>query len=149
MNTPGMSERAGAGVAGRVALVAGGASGIGVAVCERLADDGAFVAVNYRADAARAQSLVRRLRSAGGHAVDIQADVCDPDQAASLVRRAGEHFGAPVTIRVNNVRDFTLRPLAPASARRLKSGIGSDLNSAFYVTLAAPPGVQLQRCVPC
>jgi NAD(P)-dependent dehydrogenase (short-subunit alcohol dehydrogenase family) len=145
MNTPGMSERDRTGAAGRVALVTGGASGIGVALCERLADDGAFVAVNYRADAARAQSLVRRLRSAGGHAVDIQADVCDPDQAASLVRRAGEHFGAPVTILVNNVGEFTLSPVAATSARRWKSVIDSNLNSAFYVTLAALPGMQRQR----
>jgi NAD(P)-dependent dehydrogenase (short-subunit alcohol dehydrogenase family) len=143
--SPSTTERDRTGVAGRVALVTGGSSGIGAALCRRLADDGALVTVNYRSNAAHAQSLVRQLRSAGGQAVDIQADVCDPEQAASLVRRAGEHFGSPVTIVVNNVGDFTLSPVAATSAQRWKSVIDSNLNSAFYVTLAALPGMRRER----
>ncbi len=143
--TPATSDLAWSSVGGRVALVTGGARGIGAALCERLAAQGACVAVNYRADAGSARSLVQRLRSAGGQAVDIQADVCDPEQAASLVRAAGRHFGDTVTILVNNVGEFTLSPVAATSAQRWKSVIDSNLNSAFYVTLAALPGMRQQQ----
>ncbi len=75
----------------------------------------------------------------------MQADVCDPEEAAGLVRTAAEHFGAAVTILVNNVGEFTLSPVAATSAQRWKSVIDSNLNSAFYVTLAALPGMREQR----
>jgi NAD(P)-dependent dehydrogenase (short-subunit alcohol dehydrogenase family) len=140
-----MSDTARSSVAGRVALVTGGARGIGVALCERLADEGAHVVVNYRNDAATARSLVQRLRLTGGRAVEARADVCDAEEAAGLVHTAAEHFGAPVTILVNNVGEFTLSPVAATSAQRWQSVIDSNLNSAFYVTLAALPGMREQR----
>jgi NAD(P)-dependent dehydrogenase (short-subunit alcohol dehydrogenase family) len=140
-----MNEAVPSDVAGRVALVTGGARGIGVALCERLAEEGAQVAVNYRSDVESAQSLVGRLRSAGRQAAAIQADVCDPDQAAGLVHRAAEQFGAPVSILVNNVGEFTLSPAAATSARRWQAVIDSNLNSAFYVTVAALPGMRELR----
>ena len=129
---------------GRAALVTGGASGIGRALCERLAADGAAVAINYRADAAGARSLVDRLRSAGARAVAIQADVRDPGQAERLVHKAAEHFAMPVTIVVNNVGEFTLSPVAATSAQRWADVIDSNLNSAFYVTRAALPAMREQ-----
>jgi NAD(P)-dependent dehydrogenase (short-subunit alcohol dehydrogenase family) len=127
---------------GRVALVTGGASGIGRALCERLAADGAAVAVNYRTDEAGARSLADRLRAAGGRAVAIQADVSDPGQAARLVDEAAERLAMPVTILVNNVGEFTLSPAAATSAQRWADVIDSNLNSAFYVTRAALPAMQ-------
>jgi 3-oxoacyl-[acyl-carrier protein] reductase len=130
---------------GRVALVTGGARGIGRALCERLAGDGFRVAVNYRSDAATARSLVERLRSAGAHAVEIQADVCDPEQAAYLVQAAAEHFGTGVSVLVNNVGEFTLSPVAATSVQRWDDVIDSNLNSAFYVTRAALPAMRDQR----
>jgi 3-oxoacyl-[acyl-carrier protein] reductase len=131
--------------AGRVALVTGAASGIGRTLCERLAQDGARVAVNYRSDAAGAQSLVERLRSAGADAAAFQADVCDPEQAEGLVGAAAEHFGVGVTILINNVGEFTLSPVAATSVSRWNNVINSNLNSAFYVTRAALPAMREQE----
>ncbi len=130
--------------AGRVALVTGAASGIGRTLCERLASEGARVAVNYRSDATGARSLVDRLRAGGVHAAAFQADVCDPEQAESLVHAAEEHFGAGVAILVNNVGEFTLSPVAATSSGRWKSIIDSNLNSVFYVTRAALPAMRRQ-----
>lgn len=126
----------------QVALVTGGARGIGVALCERLAAEGAMVAVNYRSDATSAQALVDRLRSAGARAVSVKADLCDPDQAESAVRQTAEAFGAEVSILVNNVGDFVLGAVAETSAQRWKAIIDSNLNSAFYATSAALPGMR-------
>lgn len=96
-------------LSGKVAVVTGGSRGIGRAVALRLAQDGAAVAVNYRADRAAADAVVAELTGQGSRAVAIRADVSDPeqtgvlmDQAATalggldiLVSNAGiEHFGA-------------------------------------------------------
>ena len=96
-------------LSGKVAVVTGGSRGIGRAVALRLAQDGAAVAVNYRADRDAADAVVAELTGQGRRAVAIRADVSDPeqtgvlmDQAATalggldiLVSNAGiEHFGA-------------------------------------------------------
>jgi 3-oxoacyl-[acyl-carrier protein] reductase len=130
---------------GRVALVTGGARGIGRALCERLAADGFRVAVNYRSDAESARALVDRLRSAGARATALRADVCDPEEAAGLVREAAEHFGAPVSAVVNNVGEFTLSPVGETSVQRWNHVMDSNLNSVFYVTRAALPAMRAQR----
>lgn len=95
-------------LSGKVALVTGGARGIGAAVARRLAADGADVAVNYRNNSDVAEALVKELVAKGRRAVAIQADVSDPAQIGRLtdetvaklgkldilVSNAGiEHFG--------------------------------------------------------
>ncbi|MFD3590781.1 SDR family NAD(P)-dependent oxidoreductase [Streptomyces sp. NPDC058683] len=78
---------------GKVALVTGAGRGIGKAVAERLAQDGATVAINYRSSAADAEQLVAELKKNGADAVAIQADVSDPEQTGRLVNQTVEHFG--------------------------------------------------------
>lgn len=124
---------------GRVALVTGGARGIGRDLCLRLARDGARVAVNYRSNSTSASQLVDELTALGTEAVALQADVCNPDQAEALVHAASEHFGEGVTILINNVGDFTLSSVAATSAQRWADVMDSNLNSAFYVTRSALP----------
>ncbi|SDX70011.1 3-oxoacyl-[acyl-carrier protein] reductase [Amycolatopsis xylanica] len=126
----------------QVALVTGGARGIGSALCERLAEEGAMVAVNYRSDAASAQALVDRLRASGARAVMVKADLCEPEQAERAVRQTAEAFGSEVSILVNNVGEFVLGAVAETSALRWKAIIDSNLNSAFYATKAALPGMR-------
>jgi NAD(P)-dependent dehydrogenase (short-subunit alcohol dehydrogenase family) len=60
---------------GKVAVVTGGSRGIGRAIAERLAADGALVCVNYRANAEAAAEVVHSIESAGGEAFALQADV--------------------------------------------------------------------------
>ncbi|MGW3248271.1 SDR family NAD(P)-dependent oxidoreductase [Streptomyces sp. NPDC001070] len=80
-------------LAGKVALVTGAGRGIGKSVAERLAQDGAMVAISYRTSAAGAEHLVEQLRKNGTDAVAIQADVCDPEQTGRLVEQTVERFG--------------------------------------------------------
>ena len=89
------------GLKGKVAVVTGGARGIGRGIALTLAREGARVAVNYvnRADAA--EEVVRRIRDGAGEAQAIQANVGIYDDAERLVTEALERFGR-IDILVNN-----------------------------------------------
>lgn len=86
-------------LAGKRALVTGGGRGIGAAIARRLAAEGAAVAVNYVADAASADALVRELTEAGHRAVAFRADVEDPAQTQDLVKRVRAEFGGSICWR--------------------------------------------------
>lgn len=85
----------------RVALVTGGARGIGRACCLRLAQEGARVAVNYHQNEAAAREVAAEIAAAGGEALAVQADVSRPEGAAALVERVESELG-PVELLVNN-----------------------------------------------
>jgi 3-oxoacyl-[acyl-carrier protein] reductase len=85
----------------QVALVTGGARGIGRSIARRLAHEGASVCVNYLNRADAAESLVADIRANGGRAIAVAADVSDDAAVEGMVDRVGAEFGA-VTILVNN-----------------------------------------------
>jgi 3-oxoacyl-[acyl-carrier protein] reductase len=60
---------------GQVAVVTGASKGIGAAIAEHLTAAGAAVVVNYASSRAGAETVVKRIREAGGKAVAVQADV--------------------------------------------------------------------------
>lgn len=77
---------------GRVAVVTGGASGIGLAMAERFAADGMKVVLGD-VEAPALDAAVARLRAAGAEAVGAVVDVSDADQVAALADAARESFG--------------------------------------------------------
>ena len=87
---------------GRVALVTGGAGGIGGAVVRRLAAAGVGgVAVNYRKSAQEADALAADVERSGVKALAVQADVRSEDQVRAMAAKIHEHFGR-LDILVNN-----------------------------------------------
>jgi 3-oxoacyl-[acyl-carrier protein] reductase len=86
---------------GKVAIVTGASRGIGRAIAEELAAEGAKVVVNYQANAAAAEEVVAGIMASGGTAMAVQADVSDFAAAETLIRTAIETYGA-VDILVNN-----------------------------------------------
>ena len=86
---------------GKVAIVTGGATGLGRAITGKLADAGAIVAVNHPApDANEARVTVSQIVDAGGAAVAVEADVSSAIQVAAMVEEVVESFGA-IDILVN------------------------------------------------
>ena len=86
---------------GRVALVTGGGRGIGRAISELLASEGATVVVNYRRDASAASDTVAAIEAAGGAARAFQASIDDAEQDRAMVESMLDELGF-VDILVNN-----------------------------------------------
>jgi NAD(P)-dependent dehydrogenase (short-subunit alcohol dehydrogenase family) len=123
---------------GQVAVVTGASRGIGRAVAEELAREGAAVVVNYFQSQEPADALVGEIVSKGGRAIAVRAGVGHPDDCKALIDKAIETYGQ-IDILVNNAgvnRDRTLKRL---SVDEWTEVINTDLNSAFYCTSAALP----------
>jgi NAD(P)-dependent dehydrogenase (short-subunit alcohol dehydrogenase family) len=84
-----------------VALVTGGARGIGRATARLLARRGAAVCVNYATRADAADGLAGEIAADGGRAISVMADVADASAVEAMVARTERELG-PLTIRVNN-----------------------------------------------
>lgn len=86
---------------GKVAVVTGGSGGIGEAICERLAQEGAKVVVNYRSHPDEAKETKEKVEKAGSEGYIVQADLSKVDQINNLVQESINHFGK-IDILVNN-----------------------------------------------
>lgn len=86
---------------GKVAIVTGGSRGIGRAISETLARDGATVVVNYSKSAPAAEETVAAIRALGGNAVAIQADISKLEDVKRLYKETQDKFGH-IDIVVNN-----------------------------------------------
>jgi 3-oxoacyl-[acyl-carrier protein] reductase len=86
---------------GRVALVTGASRGIGRAIAEVLAAEGAAVGVNYRSGKEKAEEVVKGITAAGGKAAALPGDVADYAQAKTLVEQTLKELGG-LHILVNN-----------------------------------------------
>ena len=96
---------------GKVAIVTGASRGIGCAIAERFARDGAAVVVNYSRSANQAKEVVATIESRVGQAVAIQADMGRTSEIRHLFRETSTRFGH-VDILVNNAATFVFHPLA-------------------------------------
>lgn len=126
----------------RVAVVTGGAGGIGRAVCRRLAADGHHVVVNYRTRADRAADLVAGI-TAGGEvrAIAVQADVGTDAGAQALHRAAVGEFGA-VGVLVNNASPrINPKPLADLEWADVQAQLDVQVRGALAMTRAVAPGM--------
>lgn len=85
----------------KVALVTGGARGIGKAVVERFAKDGYSIAINYNNSEDRALSLLKELQDANVPATIVKADISDEEQVKSMVATIVDKFGK-IDVLVNN-----------------------------------------------
>ncbi len=100
-----------AALSGKVAIVTGASSGIGRAIAERLAEDGALVVVNFRESQDKAQAVVAGIQGKGGKSVALQADVSVVAEACRLIRETVAQFGR-LDILVNNAGKFVPKPFA-------------------------------------
>jgi len=117
---------------GRVALVTGGTSGIGAAICRQLADSGARVATNYRNED-KARQWLSDVRAQGYDFKTYAVDVRDFEGCGQMVVAIEKELG-PIDIVVNNAgitMDVTFRKMA---REQWDTVLGINLDSLFNVT---------------
>ena len=85
----------------RVLIVTGASRGIGASTAVLAAQDGFKVCVNFCKQKQRAESVVRQIADAGGHAISVQADVTDEAEVIKMFETVDRELG-PVTALVNN-----------------------------------------------
>lgn len=126
-------------LAGRVALVTGAGKGIGAAIAERLAREGAAVAVNSLG-ASGAEATAARLAAAGGEAAPFPADVADPRAVESMFAAIGAWRG-PVEVLVNNAGILEMAPLADMELALWHRVLAVNLDGVFHCIRAVVPGM--------
>lgn len=125
---------------GRVALVTGASSGIGAATALALARAGARVALAARRKD-RLESLAAQIRSAGGAAHAISADLAREADAQRSVRETEQHFGR-LDILVNNAGVMYLEPVAEADLGRWRQMLELNVLGLIAATQAALGGMR-------
>ena len=130
-------------LAGQVAIVTGGSSGIGYAVARAMAAAGASVVVNYRAGRDRAEALVGEIVAAGGQAVAIGADVAVEGDVARMFAETIDHYGA-LDILVANSGLQNDAPIADMSLAEWQRVIDVNLTGQFLCAREAIRRFRLQ-----
>lgn len=125
-------------LAGRVAIVTGGARNIGRAIVLALAEQGASVVVNARADAAAAESVAAEVEAAGGRGLAYVADVTDPEAVEGMARAAVETFGQ-IDFLVSNAALRRQTPFLDMPYAEWREILSVALDGAFILSKACVP----------
>ena len=130
---------------GRNAIVTGASRGIGAAIAERLAAEGANVVITARTVerhdhlAGSLNETLERCRRYGGSATAIAADLADPASRAGLVPAALEALGGRVDILVNNAAAAIYGSMLDYSAKRARLSVEVNVFSPLELTQAVVP----------
>jgi enoyl-[acyl-carrier protein] reductase III len=136
-----MPERASRPLHGQVALVTGGARGIGRAIATKLAAEGADLVVNYYNSHDEAEALCGELRRQGGRALAIQGSVGVPDSVDEMFAALREHFDR-LDIVVSNAASGVLKPVTEMGLKHWRWCLETN---ALAVNLLAQRALPLMR----
>jgi glucose 1-dehydrogenase len=128
-------------LAGKVAIVTGAGSGIGFAIAQLFAQNGAAVAINYLGHGDDAQKLAAQIESDGGKAAAFEADVSNATAVDTLVATTVETFGK-LDILVNNAGIEQSQPLLEIDEANWDRTIAVDLKGPFLCLQAAARRMQ-------
>lgn len=115
----------------KVAIVTGGDSGIGHAICIGLARAGAAVTINYHRNQTAAEETQRQIRQAGGKAEIVQGDVSNVADIQNLIDTTVQTFGR-LDVLVNNAGMETRTSVLDTTERQFDLVMAVDLKSAFF-----------------
>jgi 3-oxoacyl-[acyl-carrier protein] reductase len=132
------------GLRGKVALVAGASAGIGYAIAEALAFEGASVVVASRSEDRIREAALRIQRATGSEARGVALDVRDPDAGARFVDAAHHAFG-PALILVTNAGGPPPGPFARFDVQDFEEAMRLNFLGAVGLTKAALPDMETAR----
>jgi len=122
---------------GKVALVTGGASGIGYATAVAFAESGAAVAINYHRNESGAELLRKQIIENGGRAITIQADVRKANEIEGLVKHATAELGPVERLLAEAVPDEVQPSLLAVPDGGRAAGIRASMMECTFVVDAS------------
>jgi NAD(P)-dependent dehydrogenase (short-subunit alcohol dehydrogenase family) len=126
-------------LSGKVAIISGGATGMGGAASKLFAAEGAKVAIVDRNAEASAHT-VSEIRDAGGEALHFVADVSDEAQVETAVKSAAAAFG-PATVLFNHAGTIVIKPFLETTLEEWEWLHAVNVRSMFLMTRAVLPGM--------
>jgi len=123
---------------GKVAIVTGASRGIGRAIAERFAAEGARVAVNYVAGSSEAEAVVAGITARGGDAIAVRADVSQAGEARHLVAATMDRFGR-IDILVNNAGIMVAKGVLETSEEDWDRTIDINLKGPYLLSKEVAP----------
>jgi hypothetical protein len=135
-----VAGEAGVGVlAGKLALVTGGSRGIGRAIVERLAGDGAAVVFSFLRNQTAAEEVVATVQAAGGKALAVRADLGRLTDVRRLFDQAERHLGG-LDILVNNASVVVTASVAEATEQDYDQVMAVNAKGTFFASSRPPAG---------
>lgn len=128
---------------GRIALVTGGAAGIGRRIATRLAEEGCDVAI-FDLDGSGAEATAEEIRAAGRRALALAVDVSSHEEVAQAVARTRRELG-PVDIAVNNAAITLVGKVVDMDAELWRKVFAINTDSVFHVAKAVLPDMLERR----
>jgi NAD(P)-dependent dehydrogenase (short-subunit alcohol dehydrogenase family) len=125
----------------KVAVITGGANGIGQAFAKRLAEDGAHVAI---ADIAPGDATVKLVEQAGRDALACTCDVSSPESVAAMAKEVERRFGR-CDILINCAGIFPQQDFEAMSYAEWRRILSINLDSVFLCSSAFVPGMKARR----
>jgi 3-oxoacyl-[acyl-carrier protein] reductase len=122
----------------KTAIITGASGGIGRTVALRLARDGFAVVVNYAGSTAKAEAVVNEIKSAGGQAIAVQADVANAAEVERLFKNTLDAFGR-IDVVVNCAGIMPLGRIADGDMELFDKVIATNLRGTFAVRVRRRP----------
>jgi glucose 1-dehydrogenase len=120
-------------LANKIALVTGSSQGIGRAIAERFAQEGADIVINYNRTSGGAQEALRNVETAGRRGLVVKADLSSTTEVRALIAAAIEHFGR-LDILVNNAGIETHAPFWEVTEEDYDRVLNVNLKGVFFAT---------------
>jgi acetoacetyl-CoA reductase len=131
-------------LAGKIAVVTGGARGIGAAIAKGLGSAGATVVINYNHSDEAAHAVVNDIKAMGASAIAMQADISAAEDTKVFIEKVLEQFGR-IDILVNNAGITRDKSFKKMSFEEWHKVIDTNLSSAFNTCKIALPSMLEQK----
>src|SRR5688572_20542138 len=133
---------------GRRALVTGASRGIGAAIAERLAAEGADVAIvartldRHKTLPGSLEETAARLKEYGAATAVVVANLADEDDRGRIIPEATAGLGGPIDILVNNAAAGVFEPLATVAVRRRRLSFEVNVHAPLDLAQQVIPGMR-------